>query len=200
MYSKIETQKESLKKKLLDYYSDKSKLEIVSNLVNESTYEGRKMSLRLIEWGISNYAKQHYVVYELDKPDVRGNIEKVRFKLHDNYRLKLNGYHKDQFDPCCRSERINIPFDENSFMETTLGQLNFFHWAIENKVLDYIKDNYDEISADMKLRSKSSLKKSKEGTTTSQSDNKTRKKREELSVSACKCIKKEMVKIIVKFN
>jgi hypothetical protein len=29
---------------------------------------------------------------------------------------------------------------------------------------------------------------------------KTRKKREELSVSACKCIKKEMVKIIVKFN
>jgi len=30
--------------------------------------------------------------------------------------------------------------------------------------------------------------------------NKTRKKREELSVSACKCIKKEDVKIIVKFN
>jgi hypothetical protein len=29
---------------------------------------------------------------------------------------------------------------------------------------------------------------------------KTRKKREELSVSACKCIKKETVKIIVKFN
>jgi hypothetical protein len=29
---------------------------------------------------------------------------------------------------------------------------------------------------------------------------KTRKKREELSISACKCIKKEEVKIIVKFN
>jgi hypothetical protein len=29
---------------------------------------------------------------------------------------------------------------------------------------------------------------------------KTRKKREELSVSACKCIKKETVKIVVKFN
>ena len=34
-----------------------------------------------------------------------------------------------------------------------------------------------------------------------QNDNaKTRKKREELSVSACKCIKKETVKIIVKFD
>jgi hypothetical protein len=31
-------------------------------------------------------------------------------------------------------------------------------------------------------------------------NNKTRKKRQELSVSACKCIKKETVKIIVKFN
>jgi len=29
---------------------------------------------------------------------------------------------------------------------------------------------------------------------------KTRKKREELSISACKCIKKESVKIVVKFN
>ena len=29
---------------------------------------------------------------------------------------------------------------------------------------------------------------------------KTRKKREELSISACKCIKKETVKIVVKFN
>jgi len=31
-------------------------------------------------------------------------------------------------------------------------------------------------------------------------NSKTRKKREELSVSACKCIKKENVKIIVSFN
>jgi len=33
-----------------------------------------------------------------------------------------------------------------------------------------------------------------------ETDNKTRKKREELSVSACKTIKKESVKIVVKFN
>ena len=29
---------------------------------------------------------------------------------------------------------------------------------------------------------------------------KTRKKREELSISACKCIKKENIKIVVSFN
>ena len=38
-------------------------------------------------------------------------------------------------------------------------------------------------------------------TSTESVDNtKTRKRREELSVSACKCIKKETVKIVVKFN
>lgn len=199
MYSNIETQKESLKKKLLKYYSDQNKLEIVSKLVNESTYEGKKMSLRLIEWGISNYAKQHYVVYNLEQLNVKGVTETVRFKLNDNYTTKLNGYHKHFFDPCCREERITIPYGENTFMETTLGQLNFFHWAIENKVLDFIKENYDDISEDMHLRSKkTSLKNISNNNTPN--NNKTRKKREELSVSACKCIKKEMVKVIIKFN
>jgi hypothetical protein len=78
-------------------------------------------------------------------------------------------------------------------METTIGQLNFFKWAIENKILDYIDKHYSLIEADMNTRNSTSKKRGDQ-------DNKTRKKREELSVSACKCIKKEDVKIIVKFN
>jgi hypothetical protein len=80
-------------------------------------------------------------------------------------------------------------------METTIGQLNFFKWAIENKILDFIEGNYDIIESDMNARNTTSKRK------VSLDDNlKTRKKREELSISACKCIKKETVKIIVKFN
>ena len=41
---------------------------------------------------------------------------------------------------------------------------------------------------------------SKKNVEETETDNKTRKKREELSVSACKTIKKESVKIVVKFN
>jgi hypothetical protein len=49
--------------------------------------------------------------------------------------------------------------------------------------------------------SNSKKKQSPENLATVENDNaKTRKKREELSISACKCIKKEDVKIIVKFN
>jgi len=84
-------------------------------------------------------------------------------------------------------------------METTIGQLNFFKWAIENDIIDYIRTNYEMIESDM--NSRNSTSKNKSSLEEKPSDNtKTRKKREELSVSACKCIKKETVKIIVKFN
>jgi hypothetical protein len=88
-------------------------------------------------------------------------------------------------------------------METTIGQLNFFKWTIENQIVDYISENYETIEKDMNNRNSSSLKRSgskSDATGQMFHDNKTRKKREELSISACKCIKKEMVNIIVKFN
>ena len=92
-------------------------------------------------------------------------------------------------------------------METTIGQLNFFKWAIENKIIDYIKENYEQIEKDMNNRNSISKRKKDEQpletssiTLQNNDNNKTRKKREELSVSACKCIKKENVKIVVSFN
>ena len=94
-------------------------------------------------------------------------------------------------------------------METTIGQLNFFKWAIDNKILDYIEQYYDDIERDMNARNSSSRRNttsSTEGsedaatTPTIKSDGKTRKKRQELSVSASKCIKKEMVQIVVTFD
>ena len=80
-------------------------------------------------------------------------------------------------------------------METTIGQLNFFKWAIENKVIQYIENNYITIENDMNSRNSTSKKLGFNVDNT-----KTRKKREELSVSAVKCIKKEKVKIVVKFD
>jgi hypothetical protein len=89
-------------------------------------------------------------------------------------------------------------------METTIGQLNFFKWAIENKIVDYIVQNYDAIENDMNNRNSTSKRRTISADDTDHNDTttdntKTRKKREELSISACKCIKKEDVKIIVKF-
>jgi hypothetical protein len=73
--------------------------------------------------------------------------------------------------------------------------LNFFKWAIENKVIEYIEENYDTIEKDMNNRNSTSKRKE-----TITDNSKTRKKREELSISATKSIKKEEVEIVVQFN
>ena len=81
-------------------------------------------------------------------------------------------------------------------METTIGQLNFFRWAFDNYIIEYIEEHYSEIEQDMNQRNNSRKKQSSD----TSSNTKTRKRREELSVSACKCIKKEDVHIVVKFS
>ena len=122
---------------------------------------------------------------------------KKRFKVYVDYKLKLRAYSKKRFDPFCRWDRIAIPYKNDIFIQTTIGQLNFFKWALENKVLDYIKDNIELINQDMNKRNSSSKKKSSK---TSNYKKKTRKKREELSVSATKTIKKEKVEIVLDFK
>ena len=121
--------------------------------------------------------------------------EKNRFKVYFDYKLKLKAYSKKRFDPFCRWDRISIPYKNGTYIETTIGQLNFFKWALENKVINYIDENYDMIEKDMNNRNSTS--KRKEGIT---DNSKTRKKREELSISATKSIKKEEVEIVVKFH
>ena len=63
---------------------------------------------------------------------------------------------------------------------------------MENQVIQYIENNYKIIEEDMNSRNSNSRKREV------QSDNKTRKKREELSILASKSVKKEEVEIVVK--
>lgn len=151
-----------------------------------------KISLRIIDWFTTNYAKKYFIIYNIDGSN--DNIPR-RFKVYNEYKLKLDSYGKNRFDPFCRWDRINIPYTNGKFIETTIGQLNFFKWALENQLIDYINHYYNDIERDMNARNSTSKRKE-----TIADNNKTRKKREELSVSASKSIKKEKVEIIVRFN
>jgi hypothetical protein len=88
-----------------------------------------------------------------------------------------------------------VPYKSGTCIETTIGQLNFFKWAIENRVIDYIDENYETIEKDMNSRNSTSKRKE-----IIPDNSKTRKKREELSISATKSIKKEEVEIVVQFH
>ncbi len=180
------TQNSLLLTKLLEFYEKDDNMEKILPIINGESI----ISLRLIDWFATNYSKKHYTVYNLKT--VTG--EEKRFKVYIDYKLKLKAYSKRRFDPFCRWERINIPYDNDTYIQTTIGQLNFFRWALENKIISYIKQNLTQINNDMNKRN-STAKKRKE-----KQSIKTRKKREELSISASKSIKKEQVEIIVDFK
>ena len=167
---------------------------LVSILSND-----KKISLRSIDWFITNYSKKnnsYYIVYE-DKDGNPSFDEKNKYRNNMNvfhsYKSQLKAYSKKKFDPFCRRDRILFKIDEEYSVETTLGQLNFFKWAISNMIVDYIELNKEEIEYDMN----SSLKKMKMN-----SDKKdgSRKKRQELSLSATRGLKMNHVPIVISFD
>ena len=185
--SNYTTQNELLLNNLMDFYKDDKYLSRMLKIITGES----KISLRIVDWFATNYAKKNYTLYTFS--DIHQNI--IRFKVYFDYKLKLKAYSKKRFDPFCRWDRISIPYKNDTCIETTIGQLNFFKWAIENKVIEYIEENYDTIEKDMNNRNSTSKRKE-----TITDNSKTRKKREELSISATKSIKKEDVEIVVQFN
>jgi hypothetical protein len=190
-----QTQNELLLTNLLTFYGKDDNMDRLVNVINGQS----KISLRIIDWFVTNYAKKNFTVYSIPAKNkcstvINGEENTERFKVFHNYKLELKAYSKVRFDPFSRRERIAIPYKDNTCLQTTIGQLNFFKWAIENQLLEYIEKNYDEIEVDMNARNSISKKGGEFD------NNKTRKKREELSISACKTIKKETVNIVVKFN
>ena len=188
MSKSYSTQNDLLMTKLLDFYQQENNLQKMLNIINGES----KISLRIVDWFATNYAKKNFTIYNMQK-----NSENMRFKVYTDYKLKLKAYSKRRFDPFCRWERINIPYKNNTYIQTTIGQLNFFKWALENKVIDYIEEHYEIIENDMNKRNSTSKRNNASNTATT---SKTRKKREELSVSAVKSIKKEEVEIVVRFD
>jgi len=181
------TQNQLLLNNLMEFYKNETYLSRMLKIITGES----KISLRIVDWFATNYAKKNYTLYPIHTT----NGDVIRFKVYFDYKLKLKAYSKKRFDPFCRWDRISIPYKNETSIETTIGQLNFFKWAIENKVIEYIDENYETIEKDMNNRNSTSKRKE-----TVVDNSKTRKKREELSISATKSIKKEEVEIVVHFN
>jgi hypothetical protein len=191
MSASYTTQNDLLLNNLMDFYKDEEKLDKMLKIITGDS----KISLRIVDWFATNYAKKYYTLYNIKDENDNGFVR--RFKVYVDYKLKLKAYSKKRFDPFCRWDRISIPYKGGTHIETTIGQLNFFKWTLENGVIKYIEENYDEIEKDMNNRNSTSKRKE---IAIENMNSKTRKKREELSISATKSIKKEKVEIVVQFN
>ena len=124
--------------------------------------------------------------------DGENNQFENQFNTYHSYKAQLKSHSKKRFDPFCRRERIEFKYNNTETISTTVGQLNFFKWAIDNKVIDYIKGNYQEIEEDMN-QSYNMIKKQKK-------NSKERKQRQELSKSASRGLSSHNIKVVLNFN
>jgi len=138
---KIICKQELIIQSLQIFYSNRSDLvELLKIIEGESL-----MSLRLIDWFVTNYAKFHNISY----------IHKGQeFFVYIDYKNQLKAYSKKLFDPFCRRERILFQIGSIPAFVTTVGKLNFFRWAIEKGVLDYIQLNLSNIEKEMNQSAK----------------------------------------------
>lgn len=183
-----------LMQSLENFYKESDNLKTLTSIINGES----KISLRVIDWFVTNYSKKNNTSYLIvDDRNFDSNKQKMKeFVVYIDYKLQLKGYQKKQFDPFCRRERIEFYYDTNNYIVTTVGQLNFFRWAIKNKIIDYVTTNLTDIENDMNVCYKAVYNISKNNP----SQKSARRRRQELSISATKRLNKSNVKIIVSFD
>lgn len=126
---------------LTNYYSkNKKHLDIFKHIVENDS----KLSLRLIDWYVTNYCKEHNIAYVL----TNGGKQEY-FNVYMNYRSQLKAFKKVLFDPFRRRSRITFHYDKNGSISTTIGQLNFFRWAIENDIISNLMLHLKDVEKDM---------------------------------------------------
>jgi hypothetical protein len=137
---------------LITFYSTPNYIQdilpIISGLSN--------ISLRVLDWFSTNYSKKYNISY-----DIVIDKKTIQFNVFKSYKAQLKAYSKKLFDPFCRGIKIPFYFNEDNLVLTTIGQLNFFKWAIVNDILKYVLSNLNTIDCDMNKNKSVNSKKKK---------------------------------------
>jgi len=178
---RVQCRQDFIVQNLQTFYNEPGNLEKITPILKGES----PISLRLVDWFITNYAKKNNTSYMMGTK---------QFLVHFNYKRELKAYSKKLFDPFCRLDRIMFEALNQPSIMTTVGQLNFFRWFIEKKILDYIEDNRTAIEADMNASIKEHY--SKDGKKLQSG----RRQRTELSRSAMKVVNQHEMNVIVSFD
>ena len=183
----VDTKLSLLMKSLTEFYKNTYYINEMRNIVDQNSI----ISLRILDWFITNYSKKHRTLISVDDKLV---------DVYQNYKLQLKSFSKRAFDPFCRKNKIIFYYTDTEFIETSCGQLCFFRWCFENNILSYVKDNLSTIEQDMKnslkLKKTSKNDESSETSTTLSSG----KKRQPLSLSISRSVSKQNFKYTLKFD
>ena len=189
-----------LKIKLLDFYKIPENLGVLLPIILQQT----RLSLRSLDWFVTNYSKKYNTNYILFK----NNENNVYFPFK-SYKSQLTAYSKKYCDPFCRRERVIFDYQNNliidfkstiklnhkNYIITTIGQLNFFRFAIQDLIINYAIENINEIENDMN----GTLKKRETEKNQSTFMKVESIKRKELSVPGNKSIHITRISAVIKF-
>lgn len=158
----IESNEEVLLKSLLRFYkTDPQYPKMLAAVAGQDTI----ISLREMDFLVTKYSKKKNISY---------NVNGLPFNIYLSYKAQLKGHSKKKFDPFCRIGdktdtsrlgRLFLKFDGTEIesigdktkdelneyrkrtdgIVTNVGQMNFFKWAILNKVIDYCFKNKKDI-------------------------------------------------------
>ena len=131
--TKIISKVDLLMKSLSKFYAVDSNISILLPIVQGTS----KVSLRVLDWFVTNYCKKNNIILT--------NKNGTNIIVHMDYKNQLKAYAKIYFDPFCRRDRINFIYGKGHELLTTVGQLNFFRWAIENNIIEYTVSNMEII-------------------------------------------------------
>ena len=133
---KIHCKQELIISSLQRFYGARTDINEIVDLLKGTS----EISLRLIDWFVTNYSKANSTSYILNGQE---------FVVYMNYKNQLKAYSKKLFDPFCRRERISFQIPGYEAFLTTVGKLNFFRWALDKGILDYIKGHQPDIEKEM---------------------------------------------------
>jgi hypothetical protein len=154
---KIHCKQELIVMSLQTFYAARNDLPEIMELLQGTSV----ISLRLIDWFVTNYAKRHSIGYLMNGQE---------FMVYMSYKSQLKAYSKKLFDPFCRRERIMFSLPGSEPFVTTVGKLNFFRWAIEKNIIEYLKKNYETVETEMNAHMKQLSRSRSSRTTTSSTE------------------------------
>lgn len=145
---RISRKDEVLLTSVLDWYNaDESRVQQFIDIVKHKN----GLSLRIIDWLITNFSKKVSVSIE-----TRG----LPGDLYRDYHKNLSAHNKKNFDPFARRQRICILLFGKERRFSTIGQLNFFRWFLQKNLCDFLLENKSVIEKNMRDYEKSSKKRS----------------------------------------
>lgn len=183
-------------KMICKYYKKECSIDNINKMID--VINGNSIvSLRVLDWFVTKYCKRKIYIIEQNKNDENENNQED-FDIHISYKSELKSYKKKYFDPFRRQAKFYYYFDDDKKMKlyTTLGQLNFFKWAISKGIIDYVENNINQIINSMNITTKEDKKRKDK-----KKQNKTKEEFiKNINIKATKIIEDDEVKITVNFD